>query len=218
MFAVQGITPSTPTGITGVNPQVNGDFEFDDSIGVSYDKGGGQLKDFGLGLYKNSANQVNSTGLRVNYNQLVDAFSVKVTLEDFDIKSTDTFFKPNKVEPGVLIFGAGGNVIANADPTKIFSALSYNTSLSNANHADVWDLDFARLFGNLNLEDQSISGFLLYADMLNGEQPNSDPYLLVSVGNGIPMIPEASNYLAGAVAIAIGAFHSIRRRKAAASV
>ena len=219
MFAVQGINPSAPTGISnGVSPQVNGDFEFQNSIGVAYDKGGGQLQNFGLGLYKDSANQVQSTGLWIKYNQPVDAFSVKVTLEDFDIHSDATFFNPNKVEPGVVVFGTNGQVLGNADPTKVFSALSYNSAGSSSNHADVWDLDFAKLFANLNLSNQAIGGFLLYADQLNGEKPNSDPYLLVSVGNGIPMIPEASNYLAGAVAIAIGAFHSIRRRKAAASV
>src|SRR5580765_1740667 len=88
MFAVQGINPSAPTGISnGVSPQVNGDFEFQNSIGVAYDKGGGQLQNFGLGLYKDSANQVQSTGLWIKYNQPVDAFSVKVTLEDFDIHS-----------------------------------------------------------------------------------------------------------------------------------
>ena len=97
----------------------------------------------------------------------------------------------------------------------MFSALTYNSSLSTTNKADIWDLDFSKLFANLNLANTTISGFLLYADMLNGEKANSDPYLLVSVGNGIVVVPEASNYLAGAVAIAIGAFHVIRRRKPA---
>jgi len=217
IFAVQGINPSSPTGITGVNPQVNGDFEFDNSIGVSYDKGNGQLQDFGLGLYSDSAHAVQSTGLKITYNQPVDAFSVRATLEDFDIKSNDTFFNSRKVEPGVVIFGANGQVIANADPTKVFSALSYNSTLSASNHGDVWDLDFSKLFANLNLQDQNISGFLLYADQLNGERPNSDPYLLISVGNGIPSIPEASNYIAGAVAILIAALHMrFRRQKNAA--
>src|SRR5437868_10993520 len=57
IFAVQGIDSSTPTGKTGFNPQVNGDFEFQGSTGVSYDLGNGQLKDFGIGLYSNSQNQ-----------------------------------------------------------------------------------------------------------------------------------------------------------------
>jgi hypothetical protein len=213
IFAVQGITPSSPTGVSGVNPQVNGDFEFANSIGVSYDKGNGQLQDFGLGLYQDAAHNTLSTGLRINYNAPVDAFSVKVTLEDFDIKPGDTFFNPRKVEPGVVIFGANGQVLANADPTKVFSALTYNSSVSNTNRADVWDLDFAKLFNNLNLADTNISGFLLYADMLNGEKANSDPYLLVSVGNGIPSIPEASNYVVGAVALSILGFSHLRFRR-----
>ena len=81
--AVQGINTGSPTGATGVSPQVNGDFEFKDSIGVSYDQGNGQLKDFGLGLYRDSAHQTQSTGLRVTYAAPVDAFSVKVTLGRF---------------------------------------------------------------------------------------------------------------------------------------
>lgn len=214
MIGVQGINPSSPTGQTGFNPQVNGDFEFRDSIGVSYDQGGGKgLKDFGLGLYSDAAKQTQSTGILIQYNQPVDAFSVRVTLEDFDIKSTDTFFKSSKVEPGVVIFGANGSVLANADPTKIFSALTYNSSLSQTNKADVWDLDFSKLFTNLNLANTSISGFLLYADMLDGEKANSDPYLLVSVGNGIVVVPEASNYVAGIVAILIGGLHLRSRRQ-----
>src|SRR5690242_18063820 len=55
MTAVQGINAANPNGASGLHPQVNGDFEFRDSIGVSYDDGTGHLKDFGLGLYQDSA-------------------------------------------------------------------------------------------------------------------------------------------------------------------
>src|SRR6476660_6725564 len=47
MTAVQGIDASHPNGNTSFHPQVNGDFEFKDSIGVTYDQGGGHTKDFG---------------------------------------------------------------------------------------------------------------------------------------------------------------------------
>ena len=110
MPAAQGIDASHPTGNTAFHPQVNGDFEFKDSIGVSYDDGTGHLKDFGIGLYQDSAHNTQSTGLMINYNQLVLASSVTITIEDFDINTGDTFFKTGKVEPSITLFGPGGSV------------------------------------------------------------------------------------------------------------
>src|SRR5437667_88054 len=54
----------------------------------------------------------------------------------------------------------------------------------------VWKLNFGQLLSTLHLQDTSISGFLLSADMTHGERPNSDPYLLIAVGNAIPAVPE----------------------------
>src|SRR4051812_29047611 len=53
--AVQGISDANPQGVSGVSPQVNRDFEFQGTTGVSYDTGGGHLTDFGLGLYTSGA-------------------------------------------------------------------------------------------------------------------------------------------------------------------
>src|SRR6185369_9094593 len=85
--AVQGIDAANPLGKTGFNPAVNKDFEFQNAIGVSYDKGNGSRTDFGLGLYAGPGNVTQSTGLRIDYNTLVSASSIIVTVEDFDIKA-----------------------------------------------------------------------------------------------------------------------------------
>ena len=202
MTAVQGIDASNPNGVSSFHPQVNGDFEFKNSIGVSYDDGTGKLKDFGLGLYQDSAHNTQSTGLMINYDQLVKASSITITIEDFDIQAGhDTFFKTGKVEPSITLFGPGGAVFANLDPTAIFNNMTVNTSTGN--NTDVWDLNFGKVLSSMHLADGPITGFLLYADALNGEQNNSDPYLLVAIGNGIPQVPEPSNYVAAIAAIVI---------------
>jgi hypothetical protein len=220
--AAQGINSSHPTGDNSFSPQVNQDFEFPGSTGVSYQQGG-KLTDFGLGLYNDASNNIVSTGLRINYDQLVSASSVTITLEDFDIQAGhDTFFNPNKVEPIITLFGPGGSIFATFNPKDIFPNMTSNTTASGKKGAsDVWDISFAGLLNTLHIADGPISGFLLSADMAAGEKPNSDPYLLVAVGNGIPTIPEASNYLAGVAAILFaGLFHlrQFRLRQKAATV
>src|ERR1043166_1637793 len=143
MSAVQGINSANPTGTAGFHPQVNGDFEFKDSIGVSYDDGTGKLTGFGLGLYQDSSKNTFSTGLMVNYNTLVQASSITITVEDFDISAKDSAFNPKKVEPGILIFGPNGNVFANLTPTQLFPYLKPNTTLGQAKN-DVWDLKYGK--------------------------------------------------------------------------
>ena len=205
--AVQGITDSTPLGATGVSPQVNQDFEFQGSTGVSYDTGGGHLTNFGLGLYSGANNSILSTGLRVDYNNLVTASSIVVTLEDFDIQAGhDTFFNPQKVEPTVLLLGDNNAILGKANPTQIFSALQ-------STGKDVWNLNFAQLLNNLNIADGPIRGFILAADMSAGEKPNSDPYLMINVGNGIPTVPEADTYMVGLFGIGIAAASVLRSLK-----
>ena len=215
MSAAQGINASNPTGNSSLKPQVNGDFEFKDSIGVSYDDGTGKLKDFGIGLYQDSAHNTQSTGLMINYNQLVQASSITITIEDFDINTGDTFFKTGKVEPSITLFGPGGAVFASLTPTDVFKNMVPNTSTGT--HTDVWDLNFGKVLASMHLADGPITGFLLYADALGGEQNNSDPYLLVAVGSGIPQVPEPANYLAGIAALVmLGMSHMtvLRRKKA----
>ena len=212
IYAVQNIDLTNGTG--NGNPQVNLGFEFDDGIGVSYSQANGSLRNFGLGLYNSGGLQ--STALRIQYQSLVDPSQISVRLEDFDISANATFFKPGKVEPGVLLLGNNGNIITNALPTDIWTALS---NVPGGQHGDVWDLSFARLFRNLNLQNQAISGFILYADRTAGEQANSDPYFLVSLGNGIPLIPEPSTYVAGFAALAFALLHvrNARKRRAIAT-
>lgn len=213
---IQGIDASTPLG-TSNGAQVNKDFEFTPSIGVTYTNNG-KLTDFGLGLYQDNSG-THSTGLRINYDTLVKASSITITVEDFDIDTKATFFNPNKVMPVITLFGPNNSVFATIGPKDIFPNLKPNTTAGTAK-GDVWDISFAGLLNTLHLSDTDITGFLLSADMTNGEKANSDPYLLLSVGNGIP-VPEASNYMAGIAALVFaGLFHmrQLKLRKSAASV
>ena len=211
IFALQGIDASSPLGKTGFNPQVNRNFEFPDSIGVSYEKNGA-LTNFGLGLYSNAQGQVQSTGLKIVYDNLVQASMVTVTLEDFDIQAGKaTFFNPQKVEPSVVLLGPGGSIFASAKPTDIFSAL---VPVAGPLKGDTWNLNLGALLSNLHLSDGQISVFILSADALNGEQPNSDPYLLVSVTSNCTPVPEPANYAVGLAGIAFAGFFQMRQVRA----
>ena len=208
IFALQGIDSSHPMGASGFSPQVNQDFEFTPSIGVAYDTGGGHLTDFGLGLYDASGSTV-STGLKIQYTGLVDAASVTIRIQDFDIKVGDSFFNTAKVEPSILLLGPGGTVYGSAKPVDIFPLLTPVSSSGKGKSGDIWDVSFAKLLAALHLADAPISGFILYADATGGERPSSDPYLLVSVGSGIPVVPEPANYIAGFAAVAFALlFHA----------
>jgi hypothetical protein len=209
IYARQGIDSAHATGNTSFSPQVNKDFEFTPSIGVSYDTGGGTLKDFGLGLYTSGASTF-STGLNIQYNQLVNASSISITVQDFDIKAGASFFNSGKVEPSILLFGPGNSIFASFLPKDIFPNLK---PVSGKN--DVWTINFSDLLNTLHLSDGQVSGFLLYADTTDGEKANSDPYLLLAVGNGIPVVPEAGNFVVGLAAIAFGGLFHLRqlRRK-----
>ncbi|MGH8099909.1 MAG: hypothetical protein ACREIW_01330 [Chthoniobacterales bacterium] len=213
IYAIQGLDLSTGHG--SGSPQVNRGLEFDDGLGVSYSQPNGNLTHFGLGLYSDAQHQTQTTGLRVQYNTLVDPFSLTLRLEDFDLGANDTFFKPDKVEPGILLLGANNTILANALPTDIWSALSVVPGgKGGKGFSDVWDLSFTQLFANLNLQNMPISGFVLYADRTRGERTPSDPYFLVSAGNGIPAIPEPPTYFAGIAAFVFAlVFHVQQARK-----
>ena len=138
------------------------------------------------------------------------ASSIVVTLEDFDIKAgKDTFFNPQKVEPTLILLGDNNTILGKADPTKLFSALTPTGDKSG----DVWNLNFSKVLANLNLADGPIRGFILGADMANGEKPNSDPYLMIAVGNGIPAVPEGDTYIAGLFGIGIAIASTVRSLK-----
>jgi hypothetical protein len=206
IYSVQGIDPSHPSGETGIS-QGNLGVEFPDGIGVSYDQGNGTLHNFGLGLYTLGPGQpVESTGLRPQYNQLIDAFSVTIRVEDFDLMNGATSFNKMKVEPSLVILGPNNTIFARATPQDIFPNLR---AVNGSN--DVWDINFRDVLNTLHLGDGAISGFLLYADNTDGEKVPSDPYFLVSVGNGIPAIPEPGNYVAGLAAIAFALLSYVRQ-------
>jgi hypothetical protein len=214
IVALQGVDASNPFGISGVSPQVNTDFEMQPSIGVSYQDSDGKLKDFGLGLFQDKQKNTFSTGLNIQYNKPVDAFSVSVTVMDFDIEAgKDAFFKSGKVAPGLILLGANNSIFASLSPTDIFPYLS-----QHGNSKDVWDIKFADLLNGLHIADGSITGFVLYADKTNGEKADSDPYLLLAIGNGIPAVPEPATYFAGLAAIGFALlFHvkNVLKRKRA---
>jgi hypothetical protein len=214
IFAEQGVDASNPLGLDGFSPQVNTDFEFTPSIGVSYDQGGSKLKDFGIGLFQDASKNTFSTGLNIQYTKPVDAFSVSITVMDFDIEAgKDTSFKSTKVEPGLILLGANNSIFASLTPTDIFPYLS-----QHGNSKDVWDINFASLLSGLHIADGNITGFVLYADKTDGEKASSDPYLLLAVGNGIPAVPEPATYFAGLAAIGFALlFHvkNVLKRKRA---
>jgi hypothetical protein len=200
--AKSGINSTNGSGGTSAGAQVNQDFEFKGTLGVAYTgssgKNAGKQTEFGLGIYSDGGTF--STGLDVHLNQPSVASSVSITLADFDLKSTATFFNPNKVEASILVYGANNTVLFSADPAAVFAALSPSTGQTTE---DYWDLNFGKLLSNAGQSSNtSISGFLLYADSTDGEKVASDPYFLVSVNGGIPVIPEPSTYVGGAVLVA----------------
>ncbi len=215
IVALQGIDSTDTLGQAGFTPQVNNNFEFTPSIGVSYEQGG-KLTDFGLGLYQDASKVTQSTGVRINYNAPVDPFSLSVTVQDFDIKGNATGYNFQKVAPTLTLIGTNNQVVATFGQADIFPAMVQRTD--KGKDTDIWDISFATLLQKAHLNPTEISSFVLAADMTNGEKANSDPYLLLAVGNGIPMVPEASNFIAGIVAVLIAGVaqaRAMRRRNSA---
>jgi len=215
IVAQQGINAAHQLGDSAYTPLVNTDFEFSPSIGVTYQKVNGTkvtLTDFGIGLYKDTAGNVVSSGLEILYNVPVFASSITMQLEDFDINTSATFFNPNKVEPTITLLGANNVVLAVAGPSAIFPNL-VSVSAASGGHPDIWSVNFAGLLTTLHLADLAVKGVLLSADVPNGEKPNSDPYLLLSVGNGI-QVPEPSSIalLLGSAGLLLCS-RSVRRRR-----
>jgi hypothetical protein len=79
-------------------------------------------------------------------------------------------------------------------------------------------VNVGQLLANSNISDANISGFVLAAATA-GTKPNSDPYLLVSAGNGTPgvtPIPEANTVLPLLAVFALAIAGPRLRRNAAA--
>jgi hypothetical protein len=202
IFALQDIN-SNPLGVPAFS--VNRNFEFPDSIGVTYSLGG-KLTDFGIGLYEGAGKATESTGLEILFNTPVLASTATARVEDFDIEAgKDTFFKDKKVSPSIALLGPGNIILDIALPADVFPNL-----VPVAGQKDVWDINFAGLLNTLNLADTPINGFVLFADQTAGEHPSSDPYLLVSVGNGV--IPEPSTIALIIATAGLGAAYRGRRR------
>jgi hypothetical protein len=210
IFALQGLND---LGVDSLAFAVNRNFEFDNSIGVTIDLGGGKLKDFGIGLYQDAAKVTNSTGLEVIYDQPILASSATATVEDFDISSKDTFFKVGKVEPRIALLGPGNIIIDIATPADIFANLVATAAGPGGAKGDTWNINFAGLLNTLHLADTPINGFILFADQAAGEVANSDPYLLVSVGPGI--VPEPSTYVLVCVGATLAFFVRMRLKRKA---
>jgi hypothetical protein len=207
IFALQGLNDS---GVDSLAFAVNRNFEFDNSIGVTIDLGGGKLKDFGIGLYQDAAKATHSTGLEVIYDNPIFAESATATVEDFDISSKDSFFKSTKVEPRIA-FLLGNSIIDIATPADIFPNLVATAAGPGGAKDDTWNINFAGLAGKLGLTGQPISGFILFADQAAGEVANSDPYLLVSVGPGT-QVPEPATIALIIGTAGVGAAYRARRR------
>ena len=199
--AKSGVNSTNGSGGTGTGAVVNQDFEFKGTLGVSYTDAGakkGGLTDFGIGIYS-SGGSTFSTGLEIGLHQPMIASTATITLADFDLKSTATFFNPNKVEASVLVY-SGANTFS-FNPTQVFAALT-NTTGPNGNE-DYWNLNFGTLLSNSGQSSSTIiSGFLLYADSLNGEKVGSDPYFITSL-SGLTPVPEPSTYIGGLALVAL---------------
>ncbi len=183
IFSLQGIDSTSQFGDGNPNSQVNTDFEFTGGLGVTYDPGNGHLTDFGIGLYQNTAHATKSTGMLIQLTTPAPASQITVTLADFDINATATFFNPNKVEPRIILFGPGGTVYANAGPVDIFHVLTVNTTspvATGKGAPDVWDLNLGALLASMHLANTTITKYQLYADATGGEKVPSDPYFFVS--------------------------------------
>ena len=212
IFALQGLND---LGVDSLAFAVNRNFEFDNSIGVTIDLGGGKLKDFGIGLYQDAAKVTNSTGLEVIYDQPILASSATATVEDFDISSKDTFFKSTKVEPRIALLGPGNIIIDIATPADIFPNLVATAAGPGGAKGDTWNINFAGLANTIGLPGTTlINGFILFADQAAGEVANSDPYLLVSVGPGTA-VPEAPTYVLVCVGATLAFFVRMRLKRKA---
>lgn len=212
--AVQGIDASNPFGQSSFAPQVNQNFEINGSTGVGYQNSKGSITNFGLGLYSGSGGAIESTGLKGTFKAPVIASSVTITVEDFDINSLGKGFNTGKVEPNISLFAANGSLIGTATPSQVLANMVATTG---PDKGDTWNVNLGGLLKSMGKSDTTIGSYLLSADATNGEKGNSDPYLLVSAGAGIPSVPETSTILPllGVIGIVIVA-PKLRRKRVTA--
>ena len=209
-------TPNPFQGATllEANPNVNN--AFPGGIGVySPDTG-----HFGIGLY-NSGATTQSTGLYIQFDQLVSSNGLTVTLGDFGLDLLTNGFDAGRVAPMISIHGDGGSILGNFDAQAILTSNamslltsgdplnpSYNTNF----RVDTWKLDLGALVG----PSAQVKSFALAADTQNGAGVNtttsSNPYYLISVDScACAPIPEPDSALL-VLTCALGAI-IIRRRR-----
>lgn len=203
LTGIQGIDDAHPSG-TVSGAQVNRDFEFAPSIGVTYTSPKGKLVDFGIGLYTGSSKgKYESTGLMITYDAIVKAATANVTVMDFDIKGNATGFNPRKVTPVIDVYGPGGIFLAKAGPTEIFSVIKFESSAADG----TWSINMGALLAAKGVAATDISAVRLSANWKNGERA-SDPYLFKSANN-----PTAVPEPATLCVLGLGALFLRRRRK-----
>lgn len=193
-------TPNPFQGATlvGANPNVNN--AFPGGIGVySPDTG-----DFGIGLYNTGA-ATKSTGLYIQFDQLVSSNGLTVSLGNFGLDSFAAGFDAGHVAPLISIHGDGGLILGTFDAQAILAnnAMSLLTSgnpidpsYNSIFQVDTWKLNLDALVGPL----AQVKSFALAADTRNGAGLNmtsrSDPYYLIAVNScACAPIPEPGSAL-----------------------
>jgi len=147
---------------------------------------------WGIGIYNRSGTTY-STGIEVKYANPASTDTTFFTFAgDFDLKSTDSVFGTNKVAPDLLVYEDNGTVLS-FGPADIMSAMTYVTK----DGEDIWRIDFDLLNSGV-LKNQTIDGFVLYADLKNNvgasETIGSDPYFFHSTEQGTS-VPEPATLL-----------------------
>lgn len=193
-------------------PQIVKNAEFTGSIGVAYQaKHGSAPVNFGIGLFAPDTRSTWTTGLKVTYDQAMDASSIHVVLADFDLKSSAKDFNAKKVAASILLLDERGQLLADAGPKSVFSSMKSHTGPCSE---DCWDLSFQDLLDTLKLpQHTTIGGYILYADHSRGEVANSDPYFLLSSRGAVAAVPELNQ--AGMWLMGLGAMAGLAGRRRA---
>ncbi len=206
--------PFQAATIAGTN--LNVDNAFPGGIGVlSPDTG-----HTGIGLYTGAA-PTQSTGLFIQFDQLVLSDGLSVSLGNFGVNSLTGGFDPGRVAPMLSIYGTGATLLGTFDAQAMLDANAM-TLLTSSNpldasynpffQVDTWKLDLDALIG----PSAQVKGFALGADLDNGKglatARNSNPYYLISVeACACAPVPEPGSALL-VLSAALGAT-IIRRRR-----
>lgn len=180
-------TPDPFTGATFGSASPNVDNKFPSGIGVSSPDTG----DFGIGLYNNGASDL-STGLFIQFDQLVSGNGLGVAVGNFGVNSLIGGFDAGRVAPTISIYGSGGTLLGNFDAADILASNAMtlltsgdplDPSYNSVFKVDTWNLDLGALVGS----SAQVLAFALGADTQNGlgapTTASNDPYYLISVNS-----------------------------------